>query len=64
MNTLMTEPAQPLAKIVVPLACGAFAIYLFFVALAMETYLLLVPTAVLFGAAVAPALKLLVSRRA
>jgi hypothetical protein len=43
MTTLTTEPAPRLRPLLVPFVCLAFAIYVFFVALAMEVYLLLIP---------------------
>jgi hypothetical protein len=51
MTSLTTEPAPRLRPLLVPFVCLAFAIYVFFVALAMEVYLLLIPALVLFACA-------------
>ena len=53
MTTLTTEPAPRLRPLLVPFVCLAFAIYVFFVALAMEVYLLLIPALVLVACTVA-----------
>jgi len=62
MTNVTTEPAPRLRPLVVPFVCLVFAIYVFFVALATEVYLLLIPVAMLFGVGVAPAAKLVARR--
>lgn len=64
MTTLTTEPAPRLRPLLVPFVCLAFAIYVFFVALAMEVYLLLIPALVLFACAGIGVAKLVPGRRA
>jgi hypothetical protein len=64
MTSLTTEPAPRLRPLLVPFACLAFAIYVFFVALAMEVYLLLIPALVLLGCTVAGIARLVPRRRA
>ena len=64
MTSLTTEPATRLRPLLVPFVCLAFAIYVFFVSLAMEVYLLLIPALVLLGCTVAGIARLLPRRRA
>jgi hypothetical protein len=62
MTSLTNEPAPHIRPLLIPFLCLVFAIYVFFVALSMEVYLLLIPAAVLFGTGVAPAMKLVARR--
>jgi hypothetical protein len=64
MTTLTTEPAPRLRPLLVPFVCLAFAIYVFFVALAMEVYLLLIPALVLVACTVAGIARLRPGRHA
>jgi hypothetical protein len=59
MTTYTTEPAPRLRALVAPLALVSLAIYVFFVALAMEVYLLLAPALLLLALGIAPARALL-----
>jgi hypothetical protein len=64
MTSMTTEPAPRLRPLLVPFVCLALAIYVFFVALAMEVYLLLIPALVLLACTAAGIARLLPSRRA
>lgn len=64
MTTLTTEPAPRLRPLLVPFVCLAFAIYVFFVALAMEVYLLLIPALVLVACTAAGIARLRPGRHA
>jgi hypothetical protein len=64
MTTLTTEPAPRLRPLLVPFVCLAFAIYVFFVALAMEVYLLLIPSLVLVACTAAGIARLRPGRHA
>jgi hypothetical protein len=63
MTSLTTEPAPRLRPLLVPFVCLVFAIYVFFVALAMEVYLLLIPAFLLVVVAVAGVWRLVPRRR-
>ena len=57
------EPAPPIALPFFALTAMGLGIYVFFTALALETYALVPVAVVCFAAAVAPALKLLKTQR-